>query len=120
MSHKVGEILEGTVIRVYPSYAILLFGKGETGLLHISEVTDKYVHNFRGMIKIGTIHRVKVIEVDEEKGSMRVSIKALSESERHRRFAKKKIDEEDIDFGALKERLPGWIDEEEGKGGNHP
>ena len=52
---KVGDVVTGTVVRVYPSYAILLFDEGWTGLLHISELSYGYVHHFAGMVNVGSI-----------------------------------------------------------------
>jgi S1 RNA binding domain protein len=61
---QVGDIEEGTVVRVYPHYAILLFDEGWTGLLHISELSNTYVHSFTSYVTVGNIYQVKVIAVD--------------------------------------------------------
>ena len=108
----VGDILEGTVIRVYPKYAILLFEDGETGLLHISELSNSFVRNFSSYVKAGTIYRVKVIEIDEEKGFMKVSRRKLSGQERHQSMDRKAIPESDQSFQAIEETLPSWVKEE--------
>lgn len=112
MIEKVGDILEGTVVRVYPNYAIMLFESGSTGLLHISEITDGYIRNFTSYVAVGNIYRVKVIEVDEEKQSMKVSVKQLTPEERKQATTHGEIPEEEISFKALEERLEGWIKEE--------
>ena len=107
-----GDLLVGTVVRVYPKYAIILFDNDETGLLHISELSNDYVRNFTGFVHVGNIYKVKVIQVDAEKGFMKVSLKALNEQERRDGFAKKKIEPEEVDFSELEKRLPDWIKEE--------
>ena len=112
MIEKVGDILEGTVVRVYPNYAIMLFESGSTGLLHISEITDGYIRNFTSYVAVGNIYRVKVIEIDEEKQSMKVSVKQLTPEERKQATTHGEIPEEEISFKALEERLEGWIKEE--------
>ena len=109
---KIGDVLEGTVIRVYPRYAILLFDEGETGLLHISEISKHYVSDLGALLPVGTIYKVKVIGIDDENKSMRVSAKRLTEGEKKRYFRKKKIEAKSIDFSLLKENLPKWIEEE--------
>lgn len=109
---KVGECAVGTVVAVYSSYAILLFDEGWTGLLHISEVSSNYIRSFTSFITIGSIYNVKVIDVNEENGSVRVSLKQMTPSERHSTFRHKKIEESEIDFAALEEARPGWIKEE--------
>lgn len=109
---KVGQILEGTVIRVYPKYAILLFEGGYTGLLHISEISKSFVRNFTSYVHTGNIYKVKVLENDADKRGMKVSVKALTSEERHSPLARKPIPQEEISFTALAEHLPQWIKKE--------
>ncbi len=113
---KVGDVASGTVVRVYSSYAILLFDEGWTGLLHISELSSKYIRSFTSYVSIGTIYNVKVTEVNEQTGSVRVSLKQMASADKWKVFRHKKIDSEEIDFQALKERLPDWIKMENEKG----
>jgi predicted RNA-binding protein with RPS1 domain len=116
MSHsQVGDILEGTIVRVYPKYAIMLFDEGETGLLHISELSNSFVHNFTGYVQVGNIYKAKVIAYDEEKGFMKVSLKALSNEERRESLQKKRVPLADIDFEELEKRLPDWVKIENNK-----
>ncbi|MCR5491289.1 MAG: S1 RNA-binding domain-containing protein [Bacilli bacterium] len=116
---KVGDIASGTVVRVYSSYAILLFDEGWTGLLHISELSSKYIRSFTSYVAIGTIYNVKVTDVNEVTGSVRVSLKQMSISDKRKVFRHKKIDPEEIDFNALKEKLPEWIEQENEKENIH-
>ena len=113
---KVGDVASGTVVRVYSSYAILLFDEGWTGLLHISELSSKYIRSFTSYVSIGTIYNVKVTEVNEQTGSVRVSLKQMASADKWKVFRHKKIDSEEIDFQALKEKLPDWIKMENEKG----
>lgn len=115
MSHsQVGDIIEGTVVRVYPKYAILLFDDEETGLLHISELSNSYVRNFTGYVQVGNIYKVKVIDYDAEKDFMKVSLKAVTSQEKKRPLQKKRIKLEDISFAELEKRLPEWVNDEKG------
>lgn len=109
---KIGDVLEGTVVRVYPRYVIMLFEDGETGLLHISELSKKFVVDLAASVPVGTICKVKVIEIDENTHSVRVSRKRLTENERRRYFKKKRIAASETDFHTLHEMLPNWIQEE--------
>lgn len=113
MSHsKVGDILEGTVVKIYPKYAILLFENDETGLLHISELTNSYVRNFTSFVQAGNIYKVRVIDYDEEKNFMRVSAKALTIEEKRGPLKREPIPLDKISFEALEKKLPEWIAEE--------
>jgi predicted RNA-binding protein with RPS1 domain len=112
---KEGDVIVGTVVRVYPKYAIMLFDDDETGLLHISELSNDYVRNFTGFVHVGNIYKVKVIQVDEAKGFMKVSLKRLSESERRDGLTKNHIDPKTVDFAELEKKLPDWVKDENAK-----
>jgi len=112
---KEGDVIVGTVVRVYPKYAIMLFDDDETGLLHISELSNDYVRNFTGFVHVGNIYKVKAIQVDEAKGFMKVSLKRLSESERRDGLTKNHIDPKTVDFAELEKKLPDWIKDENAK-----
>ena len=109
---RVGDVAVGTVVKVFPTYAILLFDEGWTGLLHISELSHSFIRSFTSFVTIGTIYSVKVIEVDEASGKVHVSLKKMTTSERKRSFSHRPIPENEISFDALRERLPGWIDQQ--------
>ena len=112
MMPKVGDVGIGTVIRVYPTYAILLFDGGYTGLLHISELSNNFIRSFTSFVTTGSIYAVKVIAIDEEKKTLRVSLKAMTQSDKSRAFRHAKVRMEEIQFDALKDHLPNWIKEQ--------
>ncbi|MCR5078816.1 MAG: S1 RNA-binding domain-containing protein [Bacilli bacterium] len=105
---KVGDLAIGTVVKVYPNFAILLFEEGWTGLLHISELSNNFIRSFTSFVKIGSIYHVKVIAVDEGSDSVKVSLKQVSQSERRNSFRHQEIDPETVDFSALEANLPEW------------
>lgn len=109
---KVGDILEGTVVRVYPRYAILLFPEGRTGLLHISELSHSFIRNFTGFVQVGNIYKVKVIETDPGENFLKVSLKQLTGSERRSSLKRELVDQDRVSFEALEQKLPEWIKEE--------
>lgn len=109
---KIGDILEGTVVRVYPRYAILLFQGGRTGLLHISELSHNYIRNFTGFVQVGNIYKVKVIETDPKENFLKVSLKQMTPAERRSALNRVPIDPDRISFEALEAKLPEWIKEE--------
>lgn len=114
---KVGDLAIGTVVKVYPSFAILLFDEGWTGLLHISELSNAFIHSFTSFVKIGSIYHVKVIAVDEKASAIRVSLKQVTPNERKRSFRHQNVDNETVDFSELEKRLPQWIETQNQKGG---
>ncbi|MBO5528854.1 MAG: S1 RNA-binding domain-containing protein [Bacilli bacterium] len=108
----VGLVTTGTVIRVYPTYAIMLFDDGWTGLLHISELSHSYIRSFTSFVSVGSIYTVKVIDVFDNGNRVNVSLKQVSNSERKRCFSHKPIDPSEISFESLKACLPYWIEQQ--------
>ena len=108
---KIGDIATGTVVKVFPSYAILLFEEGWTGLLHISELSSNFIRSFTSYVTVGTIYSVKVIAIDEN-GGVRVSLKQMTVADKRRAFRHKKIQPSEVDFQALEDHLHEWIGQE--------
>lgn len=71
---QVGSIHEGTVTSVMPFGAFVELSSKESGLVHISELSNEYVKDINEFIKKGDKVRVKVIRIDE-KGKISLSIK---------------------------------------------
>ena len=115
---KVGDIAEGVVVKVYPRYAIMLFDDGWTGLLHISELANTFIHKIAGYVSVGNIYTVKVIAVNEKSDNIRVSLKQMSQSDRRKAFRKRRISPLEVNFSALEEKLPEWVKSENGKDEN--
>ncbi len=109
MSAKVGEVYFALAVKVYERYAIMLLPDNETGLLHISELSDRYVRNFTQYVHVGNIYRVKVLEKDEAKGFIRLSAKAVSKKERHLGKTDRPWPE-GISGEELLRHLPEWIE----------
>ena len=105
---EVGDSVIGTVVRVYPSYAIMLFDNDKTGLLHISELSEHFVRSFTGYVQTGNIYKVRIVEIDPDKDEMKVSLKRVGRDERHRPIPHQEIAEEDISFDGLKAHLGEW------------
>lgn len=108
---KIGDVIQGVVCRVCHSYAIMLFDEGYTGLLHISELSHKFIRSFSGYCKVGNIYAVKVIDVDETKRSVKVSLKQMSSQDRKKALQPCAIDIEQVDFAVLESKLPEWVQE---------
>ena len=62
---KEGMELEGTVTNVTNFGAFVDLGVHQDGLVHISELSHKYVQDARQAVKVGDIVKVKVIGVDQ-------------------------------------------------------
>jgi polyribonucleotide nucleotidyltransferase len=73
---EVGQIYEGTVIKLLDFGAIVSLLPGKDGLLHISQIAHQRVNAVSDFLKEGQQVKVKVVEADE-KGRVRLSMKAL-------------------------------------------
>jgi uncharacterized protein len=72
---KEGMILTGTVRNVIDFGAFVDIGVKHDGLVHISEMSNKYVKNPSEVVAVGDIVKVKVIKIDEERQKVGLSMK---------------------------------------------
>ena len=75
---KEGMILTGTVRNVIDFGAFVDIGVKHDGLVHISELSDKFVKNPSDFVSIGDIVKVKVIGIDNERQKVELSMKGLN------------------------------------------
>ncbi len=61
---SVGMVLEGTVSNVAQFGAFVDLGVHQDGLVHVSQLSNKFVNDAREVVKTGDIVKVKVMEVD--------------------------------------------------------
>ncbi len=64
---EVGRIYDGTVKRIMNFGAFVEFMPGKEGLVHVSELANKFVKDVNEVVKVGDKFKVKLIEVDEMK-----------------------------------------------------
>ena len=72
---KEGMILTGTVRNVIDFGAFVDIGVKHDGLVHISEMSDKYIKNPSDVVSVGDIVKVKVIKIDKERQKVGLSMK---------------------------------------------
>lgn len=73
---RVGEIVEGEVVKILDFGAIVDLGGGQSGMIHISELKNGFVKNIEDVVKKGDVVRAKIIKIDEE-GHIGLSLKQL-------------------------------------------
>ena len=104
---KVGDIVKGQVTGVTKYGVFLSFEDDYSGLVHISEVSNKYVKDLKERFMIGDIIRAKVIEIDSEKNHLKLSIKEIDPKVKS---SKSKIEESGLGFELLETNLPIWVE----------
>ena len=72
---KEGMILTGTVRNVIDFGAFVDIGVKHDGLVHISELSDKFVKNPSEVVSVGDVVKVKVIKIDTERQKVGLSMK---------------------------------------------
>ncbi len=75
--YKVGEIIEGKVIKNLDFGAIVDLGGGKDGMIHVSELKNGFVKTVDEVVKVGDFVRAKVIRVDAD-GHIGLSLKQLN------------------------------------------
>ena len=70
-----GMELTGTVRNVIDFGAFVDIGVKHDGLVHISEMSDRYIKNPSEVVSVGDIVKVKVIGIDKEKQKVKLSMK---------------------------------------------
>ena len=70
-----GMVLTGTVRNITDFGCFVDVGVKHDGLVHISEMSDKFVKNPSDVVSIGDIVKVKVIGIDQEKQKVKLSMR---------------------------------------------
>ncbi len=72
---KEGMVLEGTVSNVAQFGAFVDLGVHQDGLVHVSQLSNKFVTDAREVVKTGDIVKVKVLEVDLARNRVSLTMK---------------------------------------------
>lgn len=72
-----GMVLEGRVSNVTNFGAFVDIGVKRDGLVHLSELANRWLDDPRDAVKVGQVVKVKVIEVDHERQRISLSMKQL-------------------------------------------
>lgn len=75
----VGSVYEGTVESIQPYGAFVDLGNGISGLLHVSQISEKRIKSPEEVIKVGDKVKVKVTKAEE--GKLSLSMKAVAADE---------------------------------------
>lgn len=77
-SLKEGMELKGTVRNVIDFGVFVDIGVHQDGLVHISQLSDRYVKHPLDVVKVGDIVNVKVLDVDAKKNRISLTMKGLN------------------------------------------
>ena len=74
---QVGMVLEGAVTNVTNFGAFVDIGVHQDGLVHVSELSNRFVKDPYEVVKVGQVVKVKVLSIDPKAKRIGLSIKAL-------------------------------------------
>lgn len=75
---EVGTETQGTVRNVVDFGAFVDLGIKEAGLVHISQLSDKYVKHPMEVVSVGDTVKVKIIDIDRNTGKVALTMKGLN------------------------------------------
>ena len=75
---KPGMVLSGTVRNVIDFGVFVDIGVHQDGLVHISQVCNKFIRHPSEVVSVGDVVKVKVLEVDEKRKRISLSMKEAS------------------------------------------
>ena len=101
---KEGSIIKGEITAIKPYGAFVKIDQQYTGLIHISEFSDRYVRDIKDYVHVGDVIDLKVISVEED-NKVSLSFKSLHKRKKRYRIKLKQ------GFSPLKEQLQHWIDD---------
>ncbi|MER3588759.1 MAG: RNA-binding transcriptional accessory protein, partial [Mastigocladus sp. ERB_26_1] len=76
---KVGMELEGIVTNVANFGAFVDIGVHQDGLVHISQLADRFVDDPKKVVKVGQVVKVRVMEVNEKLKRIGLSMKGVKQ-----------------------------------------
>ena len=77
-SYGIGDVLDGKVTKVVAFGAFVELLPGVEGLVHISELAEHHVENPAEVVSAGDPVQVKILEIDEERRRISLSMKRVS------------------------------------------
>ena len=77
-SLKEGMELKGTVRNITDFGAFVDIGVHQDGLVHISQMADKYIKHPLDVVKVGDIVNVRILGIDTKKNRISLTMKGLN------------------------------------------
>lgn len=75
--YNVGDVIHGKVVRIVNFGAFVEVEKGIDGLVHVSQISNKWLENPVTALTVGQEIDAKILDINPEKEKMNLSIKAL-------------------------------------------
>lgn len=105
--YKKNDIISVKVTSIESYGAFVKVDKDYTGLIHISEINGKYIKNINKYIKLNSIIKAKILNIDDEKKQLQLTLKIQTE----KNIKKNILNEVGSGFSFLQKKLPKWVED---------
>ena len=95
--YNVGDVVSVKIVNMMPFGAFAEIMEDVDGLIHISKIANKRIGKPADVLEIGQVVDAKIIEIDNEKQKISLSIRALLEEEVAEEEAAPEVVEETVD-----------------------
>ena len=112
-NYKKGDVYKAKVTQVEKYGVFAAIDEEYSGLIHISELTNRYVKSIYDYVEIGDTINVKILEIPENHSQLKLTAKDVNED--LYKYKKRKIKETVFGFYLLKSALPKWIKKKNGR-----
>ncbi|MFV0395656.1 MAG: CvfD/Ygs/GSP13 family RNA-binding post-transcriptional regulator [Coprobacillaceae bacterium] len=112
---KRGDIIDVKITGIQPYGAFASLPDNSTGLIHISEISEKFVKSIESFVQVGETIKVKVLDFDQESSHAKLSLKAIDKGYRRRekrvyyKNPRRLIVETPKGFQPLKKAMEQWL-----------
>ncbi len=76
---QTGMVLQGTVRNVVDFGAFVDIGVKQDGLVHVSEMADRFVKDPLSVVAVGQVVQVRVLKVDHQRGRVQLSMRGIQQ-----------------------------------------
>ncbi len=99
-------VLEGVVTNVTNFGAFIDIGVHQDGLAHISALSDKFIKDPREVVKAGQLVRVKVLEVDQQRKRISLTMRLNDRAEPQAKQKQERVDKQGAKRNKKSKKLP--------------
>ena len=75
MRYSIGDVVEGVITGIKPYGAFVALDSTHNGLIHISEISERYVRDVHTFVNMNEKVKVKILDQDEDGIHFRLSLK---------------------------------------------
>ena len=108
MLYKKNEIIEVEITALKTYGAFVKVDNEYSGLIHISEINGLFIKDINDVFKIGDKRKVRILEVDEEKKQIKLSM-ILDKNGQTKKRKRTKLSGTNLGFDLFDEILTEWI-----------